>query len=385
MKIIITKGQVDLIREKTNKSLNLIMKYYDIEDNGSTYRGDNKIQTYVTFYPKDYDNEMTRESATSTCNWKINEDNEPVFIFMTIPHSRDIPLMDYIGDTEDLEEYLEGIHKKEADVFVKRIIHRRNNPLNESIDKNKKFLTKVMGQDFTGKIKEVKDPYDVPLEFGETIGDDYIRRVLNYFGPLYLVDIDGKKYLYQYRTDEEDGDYEWFHDEHGFNYVDGEIPEQLGISDMGLKFSDIIDMFINEGEPLNEEYDMPEKSKENTKIKNLLKKVLENKEFEYSFTDRTEGVWDGYEYERVEDDYTFKYHMVVNYVLGVGSGSVADISVIIDDFILDGESVYSGWSEIGYSENVWYIEHLHEYLNDDVFNVFPFSIYPTFYGHDEEK
>ena len=119
-------------------------------------------------------------------------------------------------------------------------------PLNESVDKNKKFLIDVMGIDFTDKIKEVKDLYDVPLEFGETIGPDYIRRVLNYFGPMYLVDIDGKKYLYQYRIDEEDGDFEWFHDEHGFNYVDGEIPEKLGITQMGLKFSDIIDMFFND-------------------------------------------------------------------------------------------------------------------------------------------
>ena len=119
-------------------------------------------------------------------------------------------------------------------------------PLNESVDKNKKFLIDVMGIDFTDKIEEVKDLYDVPLEFGETIGPDYIRRVLNYFGPMYLVDIDGKKYLYQYRIDEEDGDFEWFHDEHGFNYVDGEIPEQLGISEMGLKFSDIIDIFFFE-------------------------------------------------------------------------------------------------------------------------------------------
>ena len=119
-------------------------------------------------------------------------------------------------------------------------------PLNESVDKNKKFLIDVMGIDFTDKIKEVKDLYDVPLEFGETIGPDYIRRVLNYFGPMYLVNIDGKKYLYQYRIDEEDGDFEWFHDEHGFNYVDGEIPEKLGITQMGLKFSDIIDMFFNE-------------------------------------------------------------------------------------------------------------------------------------------
>ena len=76
--------------------------------------------------------------------------------------------------------------------------------------------------------------------------------------------------------------------------------------------------------------------------------------------------------------------MVVNNVLGVGSDSVADISVIIDDILLDGESVYDGWVEIGYNEDVWYIEHLHDYLDDDVFDLFPFSIYPTYYGHDEE-
>jgi hypothetical protein len=171
-----------------------------------------------------------------------------------------------------------------------------------------------------------------------------------------------------------------FIDEEGYDYVDDEIPEELGISDMGLKFSDIIDMFYNqEGETLNEENDMSGKSKENIKLENLLKRVLENKEFEYSFKDKWEDL-DGH-----IETYTFKYHMVVNYVLGVGSGSVADIDVIIDDIILDGESVYDGWVEIGYSENVWYIEHLHEYLKDDVFNVFPFSIYPTYYGHDEEK
>ena len=123
---------------------------------------------------------------------------------------------------------------------------KKKKKIKESVDKNKKFLIDVMGYDFTDKIKMITSTYDVPMEFDEVIGPEYIRRVLNYFGPMYLVDIDGKKYLYQHRTDNEDGDFEWFHDEHGFNYVDGEIPEQLGISEMGLKFSDIIDIFFNE-------------------------------------------------------------------------------------------------------------------------------------------
>ena len=118
-----------IIKEETNKSLRLITKYYDIEDNGSTYRGDNQFQTYVTFYPKDYDNEMTREAATSTCNWEIDDDGELIFKFMSLPQPYLIPLMDYIGETEDLEEYLEVIHRKEAERFIKWIDHRRTNPL----------------------------------------------------------------------------------------------------------------------------------------------------------------------------------------------------------------------------------------------------------------
>jgi hypothetical protein len=129
---------------------------------------------------------------------------------------------------------------------------KKKKKIKESIDKKKKFLIDVMGIDFTDKIEEIKDAYDVPLEFDDIIGPDLIRRMLNYFGPMYLVDIDGKKYLYQYRSDEDNrfgwdsGDFEWFHDENGFDYVDGEISEKLGITQMGLKFSDIIDIFYNE-------------------------------------------------------------------------------------------------------------------------------------------
>ena len=141
--------------------------------------------------------------------------------------------LDYTG--LKFSEVIDMFLNEEEDTF----------PLNESVDKNKKFLTNIMGQDFTGKIKEIKDTYDVPMEFDELISPDLIRSMLNHFGPMYLVDIDGRKYLYQYRWDD-DGDYEWFHNQYGFNYVDGQIPEQLGITQMGLEFSDIIDIFFNE-------------------------------------------------------------------------------------------------------------------------------------------
>ena len=115
-----------LIKEETNKSIRLLTKYYDIEGDGASYRGDNKIQTYVRFYPKDYNNEMTRESATSTCNWELDPPFDLIFKFMTLPNSYDLPLMDYIGETEDLEEYLEGIHRKEAEKFLIRLKKSRS-------------------------------------------------------------------------------------------------------------------------------------------------------------------------------------------------------------------------------------------------------------------
>lgn len=121
---------------------------------------------------------------------------------------------------------------------------------------------------------------------------------------------------------------------------------------------------------------------DSTKIKNLLKKVLENKEFEYSF-EHTSLDWDDNE---VTEKYTIEYRIEVEEnVRGTGSDAAAGVVVIIDDILVDGESVYDGWAEIGYSENVWYIDKLHDNLNDEFFDLFPFTIYPTFYGHDEEK
>jgi len=126
MKIIITDRQVKLIKEETNKSVRLLTKYYDIEGDGASYRGDNKIKTFVRFYPKDYNNEMTRESATSTCNWEFDDNGELIFKYINLPQPYLIPLMDYIGETEDLEEYLEGIHRKEAEKFLIRLKKSRS-------------------------------------------------------------------------------------------------------------------------------------------------------------------------------------------------------------------------------------------------------------------
>ena len=81
------------------------------------------------------------------------------------------------------------------------------------------------------------------MEFDEGISPELIKMFLNHWGDMYLFDLDGKKYLYQDRDE-----FEWFLGEDGYDYVDNEITDKLNIDVMGLRFSDIIDMYFNEGE-----------------------------------------------------------------------------------------------------------------------------------------
>jgi len=120
--------------------------------------------------------------------------------------------------------------------IVKRVISENDSML----EKNKKFLKNKLGIDFTNGIQQVTSTYDVPMEFDNNISSAAIKYYLNNFGPMYLFELDGIKYLYQDRGDE------WFIDENGFDYVDGEIPEMLGIDEMGLRFSNIIDLYFKE-------------------------------------------------------------------------------------------------------------------------------------------
>lgn len=115
--------------------------------------------------------------------------------------------------------------------------------LNESIDKNKKLIKDIVGFDFSDRIQQITSIYDVPMSFDDGIGSDMIKRYLNFWGPMYLFELDGVKYLYQDR-----GEFEWFIDEEGFEMVDNEIIEKLGISIMGLSFSQIINMYFEEEE-----------------------------------------------------------------------------------------------------------------------------------------
>jgi len=126
------------------------------------------------------------------------------------------------------------------------------------------------------------------------------------------------------------------------------------------------------------------KVEENIKIKNLLKGLFENQEFETIYQDEVIS-WNDEEdnLEDIYEDYTFKYYMEVGKVLGEGTKTVAGINVIITEFTVDGEDVILGWKEINYSEDVWYINTLDEKIYEEKMKDIPISIYLTFYSKEE--
>jgi hypothetical protein len=146
------------------------------------------------------------------------------------------PIQIVSGDYDAVSQ----ISESQLTNIVKRVISENDSML----EKNKKFLKNKLGIDFTNGIQLVTSTYDIPMEF-----DDYssvlLNLYLNKYGPMYLFEYDGKKYLYQDR-----GDYESFISDDGNLYLDNEIPEMLGIDEMGLRFSNILDLYFSEEDEL---------------------------------------------------------------------------------------------------------------------------------------
>jgi len=124
------------------------------------------------------------------------------------------------------------------------------------------------------------------------------------------------------------------------------------------------------------------KKEENIKIKNLLKGLFENQEFETTFQDEVTS-WN--DEEEIYEEYTFKYYMEVGKVLGEGTMTVAGINIIITEFTNDGEDKMFVWKEEGYDEYAWYIVSLENEIYEDKLKVIPISTYLTCYAEDEYK
>ena len=124
--------------------------------------------------------------------------------------------------------------------------------INESTsnDKNKIFLKDEFGVDLDGKIKMIQSYEELPLMFASHYYPKDFNSMLNDGGPFYVMNITkgykiGNKYVNKLYLYQDRGDFEMFIDEDGYWNKD-EIPEKLGIGVLGLRFSDIIDMYFYE-------------------------------------------------------------------------------------------------------------------------------------------
>ncbi len=122
MKIIITEGQVNLIKEETygsSKQIKFLKNYYDVDVSSYTGESDKVITTIVKLIPKDSDNEMTPFVLTSKTIWSVGDNGRLDYEFGThIRSSERMPLLDYMGDTHYLSGYIEHLHRSEARKIV---------------------------------------------------------------------------------------------------------------------------------------------------------------------------------------------------------------------------------------------------------------------------
>jgi hypothetical protein len=123
---------------------------------------------------------------------------------------------------------------------------------------------------------------------------------------------------------------------------------------------------------------------ENLKLKKLLKKLFEDKEFEMTLIN-TEHAYDGYNYVTEDIIYEFKFHVVVESVLGEGTMAVGNINIIIDSITKDGDDYYNNWVNRHYDDGAWYIDELHDKFHDEYFSHLPFNVHANFYGYDQER
>jgi hypothetical protein len=116
----------------------------------------------------------------------------------------------------------------------------------ENLEKKKRLFTKLLGEDLINSIREITSPNQLPKEFLKSIGTSIIQRYIDVYGPLYYFVLDGEEFLYKERISPKGEEYEMYITNKGKSYLDGEITDRLGLSDMGLNFSDVIDTIFNE-------------------------------------------------------------------------------------------------------------------------------------------
>ena len=121
----------------------------------------------------------------------------------------------------------------------------------ENMDKRKKLFINILGEDLINSIQKISSAKQLPKEFLKSLGSWTIQQYIDSYGPLYYFVLDGEEFIYKDRKD-----YEIYYNNKGETFLYDEITDRLGLSDMGLKFSDVIDTIFNkEDESITENED----------------------------------------------------------------------------------------------------------------------------------
>ena len=105
----------------------------------------------------------------------------------------------------------------------------------------KHIIKKFFKKDFSDKIEMIQDWDDLSYKFRRSFGSKKrFNYHLNYFGPMYLILVDGIEYLTQERK------HGWtIVDDNDNSISDDKLMNLLGISPLGISMNEFIDAYVN--------------------------------------------------------------------------------------------------------------------------------------------
>jgi hypothetical protein len=122
-----------------------------------------------------------------------------------------------------------------------------------SENKLKKLIADRFGLDLTNKISIITHPNELPIHWGDNL---QMNIILNNRGPLYLVEYGKKEYLVIPRDAEEEGKGWWVLDQYGDLFHEYKFMKKLGVDIIGLGFDQLLNIFFDEKESINEMYNL---------------------------------------------------------------------------------------------------------------------------------
>jgi hypothetical protein len=103
------------------------------------------------------------------------------------------------------------------------------------------LVNQEIEKDLANKIRMITSWEDLPRAYREMMSKSAGNHHLNAFGPMYLFNVDGKKYLAQDRIEK------WvIADEFDETISEDKLMSLLGIETLGLSMQELIDAYIDE-------------------------------------------------------------------------------------------------------------------------------------------